>query len=212
MRRSDHSHSFNLSNAVKSLNILSIINNSFIEENSDYHERLIRIFDEICDFYNRCITFASLSHCTLIILSVFPRYFKGNKETGYFLPHESLFRKINKKLRQFIDTLVLKEYRRTGKWVRVRFLDLSSFFLENVSTLLKDPNNDPHLSTSGKHLLVEKIKNIIYQEYRKNFIPVGKRAEKLIVRLRSLTSQQTISNSTIFDHSKDHENWLEEVD
>ena len=142
--------------------------------------RLRGIYEDFCDFYRKCVDCATTHQCTLIILSIFPRYFVGNREIGYTLIHESLFRKTNKKLGNFIDTLVLEKYERTNKWVRIRFLDLSSYFLENVEILFKNPKNDPHLSNSGKHLLVAKIKQLIHLEYEREFVPMGDRAESIL--------------------------------
>ena len=149
----------------------------FIEEKVDNKGKIVQynIIEEIKTFYSQILEKAIKENTTLIILLILPRYFEKKENSEYYLPQEKLLRKINNKFREFIESQARTHYRINKKWIKVRFIDLTTYFLKNITQFFQEPERNVHLGKKGRQKLVTKLKEVITEVYKIQFIQVGRK-------------------------------------
>ena len=150
------------------------------------------ILEEIKTFYRNIIKIAVEEDTTVIILSIFPRYFECKNNKEYYFPQEKLLRKANSKLRQFVESRGRENFRETKKWMKVRFIDLTTHFLENIEKFYKDPIDNVHLSKQGKIDLVRKLKFMIVELYRNNFEYRGEKISRMLTTIEEEEKEKEV--------------------
>ena len=148
------------------------------------------LLEEIKTFYVECIKLARENNTALIILSLFPRYFRENTKKELYLPEEKTFKKLNFRLRSFVESKIRQCYSENQKWIKVRFIDLTPFLLRNVGELFDKPLTNPHLSLQGKYKIVEKLKEIIEEVFSTGFVQKGTKVTRLLASVETHSEEQ----------------------